>query len=125
MPGTMEVWAEPFTTLRLQKIFNLLQDPYERADITSNTFWDWQLNHMDRVRHDGRGLQVRGDIQGLSAAVPAEIQPGEHHGRHAPLYQSTGKGREGIPDAPQGNGVGGMRVTAAVFGSVLSAWFDC
>ena len=31
---------------RLQKIFNLMQDPYERADITSNTFWDWQLNHV-------------------------------------------------------------------------------
>jgi arylsulfatase len=44
--GTMGVWAEPFTTLRLQKIFNLMQDPFERADITSNTFWDWQLNHV-------------------------------------------------------------------------------
>jgi arylsulfatase len=42
----MQVWAEPFTKLRLQKIFNLYQDPYERADITSNTFWDWQLNHV-------------------------------------------------------------------------------
>ena len=45
-PGTMQVWAEPFTTLRLQKIFNLFQDPFERADFTSNTFWDWQLNHV-------------------------------------------------------------------------------
>jgi arylsulfatase len=45
-PGTMEVWAEPFTTLRLEKIFNLMQDPFERADITSNTFWDWQLNYV-------------------------------------------------------------------------------
>ena len=47
--GTMGVWAEPFTTLRLQKIFNLFQDPYERADITSNTFWDWQLNHVQTM----------------------------------------------------------------------------
>jgi len=45
-PGTMQVWAEPFTTLRLQKIFNVMQDPFERADFTSNTFWDWQLNHV-------------------------------------------------------------------------------
>ncbi|UPG92876.1 arylsulfatase [Luteibacter aegosomatissinici] len=45
-PGTMQVWAEPFTTLRLQKIFNLMQDPFERADITSNTFWDWNINHV-------------------------------------------------------------------------------
>ena len=44
--GTMGVWAEPFTKLRLQKIFNLFQDPFERADITSNTFWDWNLNHV-------------------------------------------------------------------------------
>jgi arylsulfatase A-like enzyme len=44
--GTMQVWAEPFTKLRLQKIFNLFQDPYERADVTSNTFWDWQMNHV-------------------------------------------------------------------------------
>ncbi len=44
--GTMEVWAEPFTTLRLQKTFNLYQDPFERADITSNTFWDWQMDHV-------------------------------------------------------------------------------
>jgi len=44
--GTMAVWAEPFTTLRLQKIFNLMLDPFERADMTSNTFWDWQINHV-------------------------------------------------------------------------------
>src|SRR5678815_5488538 len=46
LAGTLGVWAEPFTKLRLQKIFNLFQDPFERADFTSNTFWDWQLNHV-------------------------------------------------------------------------------
>lgn len=45
-PGTLELWAEPFTKLRLQKMYNLYQDPYERADITSNTYWDWILNHV-------------------------------------------------------------------------------
>ena len=49
LPGTMGVWAEPFTKLRLQKIFNLFQDPYERADITSNTFWDWQIDHVGSI----------------------------------------------------------------------------
>src|SRR5277367_4457549 len=48
-PGTMQVWAEPFTKLRLQKIYNLFQDPFERADITSNTYWDWNLNHVGSV----------------------------------------------------------------------------
>ena len=35
----------PFTTLRVPKIFNLRTDPYERADITSNTYYDWLLDH--------------------------------------------------------------------------------
>jgi arylsulfatase A-like enzyme len=44
-PGTLRVWAEPFTKLRLPKIFNLRTDPYERADITSNTYYDWLFDH--------------------------------------------------------------------------------
>jgi arylsulfatase len=43
-PGTLQVWAEPFTVLRVPKLFNLRTDPFERADITSNTYWDWYLN---------------------------------------------------------------------------------
>jgi arylsulfatase A-like enzyme len=49
LAGTMGVWAEPFTKLRMQKIFNLFQDPYERADFTSNTYWDWIMNHVPAV----------------------------------------------------------------------------
>lgn len=49
LPGTMGLWAEPFTELRLQKTFNLMQDPFERADITSNTYWDWSLNQVGAV----------------------------------------------------------------------------
>jgi arylsulfatase A-like enzyme len=44
-PGTMQVWAEPFTVLRVPKLFNLRTDPFERADITSNTYYDWFLYH--------------------------------------------------------------------------------
>jgi arylsulfatase len=44
-PGTLKVWSEPFTSLRVPKIFNLRTDPYERADITSNTYYDWLLDH--------------------------------------------------------------------------------
>lgn len=43
--GTLKVWSEPFVKLRVPKIFNLRMDPYERADITSNTYYDWLLNH--------------------------------------------------------------------------------
>ena len=42
--GTLQVWLEPFTELRIPKIFNLRTDPYERADITSNTYFDWMID---------------------------------------------------------------------------------
>ena len=43
--GTLQVWAEPFTKLRVPKLFNLRTDPYEFADITSNSYYDWFLYH--------------------------------------------------------------------------------
>ncbi len=46
VPGTMRIWAEPFVNLRVPKIFNLRTDPYERADITSNTYYDWLMDHV-------------------------------------------------------------------------------
>jgi len=46
VPGTLRIWAEPFTPLRVPKIFNLRTDPYERADITSNTYYDWLIDHV-------------------------------------------------------------------------------
>ena len=45
VPGTLRVWAEPFVSLRVPKMFNLRIDPYERADVTSNTYYDWLLDH--------------------------------------------------------------------------------
>jgi len=46
VPGTLRIWAEPFVNLRVPKIFNLRTDPYERADITSNTYYDWLMDHV-------------------------------------------------------------------------------
>jgi len=42
--GTLRIWADPFVALRVPKLYNLRTDPYERADITSNTYWDWYMN---------------------------------------------------------------------------------
>ncbi|MFV1987758.1 MAG: arylsulfatase [Gemmatimonadota bacterium] len=44
--GTLEIWAEPFTELRVPKIFHLRRDPYERADRTSNTYYDWLIDRV-------------------------------------------------------------------------------
>ena len=43
--GTMAVWGDPFTRLRMPKIFNLRTDPYEFASTTSNTYWDFFLHN--------------------------------------------------------------------------------
>ncbi|WP_308493889.1 arylsulfatase [Microbacterium terrisoli] len=44
--GTLQVWQEPYIELRFPKLFNLRTDPFERADITANTYWDWVLDHI-------------------------------------------------------------------------------
>jgi arylsulfatase A-like enzyme len=45
-PGTLAVWGEPYVKTRIPWLFNLRLDPYERASVTSNTYWDW---YLDRV----------------------------------------------------------------------------
>jgi arylsulfatase len=44
--GTLQIWAEPFTKLRVPKLFDLRSDPYERADVTSNTYYDWLIDRV-------------------------------------------------------------------------------
>jgi len=43
--GTLELWQREFRGLRLPYFFNLRTDPYEFANITSNTYWDWVFDH--------------------------------------------------------------------------------
>jgi len=44
--GTLEIWQRDFRGLRLPYLYNLRTDPYEFARITSNTYWDWFLDHV-------------------------------------------------------------------------------
>jgi arylsulfatase len=48
-PGTLRIWMEPLTVLRLPKLFDLRADPFERADITSNTYYDWMLSNPSMI----------------------------------------------------------------------------
>ena len=43
--GTMKIWQDPFISLRVPLFFNLRTDPFERANITSNTYYDWLIDH--------------------------------------------------------------------------------
>jgi arylsulfatase len=40
-PGQLEIWANPFTCLRLPRIFNLRMDPYEHAQISGTGYEAW------------------------------------------------------------------------------------
>ena len=42
--STFRAWMEPFVPLRVPIIENLRRDPYERAPVTSNTYYDWLLD---------------------------------------------------------------------------------
>jgi arylsulfatase len=43
--GTLQIWAEPFVCQRMPRMINLRMDPFERAPITSNTYFDWSIRH--------------------------------------------------------------------------------
>ena len=56
--------------LRLPKLFNLRTDPFERADMTSNTYYDWFLvQGLPGPRGAGDRRRVPGDLQGVPAAA--------------------------------------------------------
>jgi arylsulfatase len=42
--ATLQAWIEPFVPLRIPLVLNLRRDPYERAPITSNTYYDWLID---------------------------------------------------------------------------------
>jgi arylsulfatase A-like enzyme len=47
--GTLRIWAEPFVVLRMPKVYNLRTDPFERGDITSNSYYSWLLDHGPQI----------------------------------------------------------------------------
>lgn len=67
MAGTVQIWLEPFVPLRAPKLFNLRTDPFERADVTSNTYWDW---YMDRIFLVVPAQGIVGDFLGTFQEFP-------------------------------------------------------
>jgi arylsulfatase A-like enzyme len=45
-PGNFAIWSNPFTCLRVPKLYNLRMDPYERGDITSDQYYDWLVKNV-------------------------------------------------------------------------------
>jgi arylsulfatase A-like enzyme len=43
--GQLDIWANPFTCLRLPKMFNLRMDPYEHAQISGSLYDQWRTEN--------------------------------------------------------------------------------
>jgi arylsulfatase len=43
------VWMEPLVKLRLPLIFSLRRDPFERANVNSNVYYDWMISHVPQL----------------------------------------------------------------------------
>jgi arylsulfatase len=41
--GTFDVWQRDFRSVRVPYIYNLRTDPYERATLTSNNYYNWLI----------------------------------------------------------------------------------
>ena len=46
---TMRLWQEPFVKLRMPFIMNLRRDPFELAEVNSNTYMDWMVDHVPQL----------------------------------------------------------------------------
>jgi arylsulfatase len=84
--GPLAIWLDPYVELRAPKIYNLRTDPYERADITSNTYFDWMIDRIWLlVPAQAYVAQMLQTLKGVPASTGArELQrregPGEAQG---------------------------------------------
>ena len=89
MRGTLALWGEPFVATRMPYLYNLRTDPFEKADVTSNTYWDWYLDRAflvvpaqaDRRRvpeHVRRLPAADGGSELLDRSGAGEAQGGDH-----------------------------------------------
>ena len=68
----MALWAEPFVTLRMFKIYNLRRDPFERAEHNSNSYWDWMI---DKAPQGYLGLATTAQFLQSFKAYPPSQRP--------------------------------------------------
>lgn len=70
---TFALWAEPFTMLRMPKIFNLRRDPFEKAEQNSNSYYDWEI---DKAPYIYLGLSKTGQFLSTFKDYPPSQPPG-------------------------------------------------
>lgn len=71
-PGQFDVWAHPFTSLRVPKMFNLRMDPYEHAEISGSGYDQWRV---DNVYLAFQGVMKASDFLKTFADYPPSQRP--------------------------------------------------
>ena len=78
-----------------------MQDPFERADITSNTYWDWIMNHVPQVYQGMEGVTtfVASFKEFPPRSVPPSFNPANMLEDDAARDQGQAEDRARVPDA--------------------------
>ena len=69
----LEVWQDPYVTLRFPKLFNLRQDPFERADHETIGYSIWRAERMFMLTP---GAAYVGKFLGTFKEFPPRQKPG-------------------------------------------------
>ena len=80
----MDVWRQPFTSLRAPILVDLLADPFENAFDNAPAWEKWYIDRAFLILPAVRGRQLHGDLQGLPAAPAAILlldRPGDGKGQ--------------------------------------------
>jgi arylsulfatase len=85
----MEVWQEPYVTLRFPKLFNLRRDPFERADWESGAYETWRF---ERIYLLTPAAAFVGQFLGTFKEYPPRQKPGSFNLDHVlqSLQKDTG-----------------------------------
>jgi arylsulfatase A-like enzyme len=82
------VWMEPFVQLRVPLLFNLRRDPFERAQLNSNTYYDWYLDRAGYIFPPIAGLLTK--FVATMKEYPPSQRPGSWNvGKIMERLQST------------------------------------
>jgi len=71
-PGNLLIWANPFTNLRVPKLYNLRMDPCERADVTSEQYYLWTSHHIPVINE---GVDKAAEFLQTFVACPPSQKP--------------------------------------------------
>jgi len=96
--GGWQIWQEPFTCLRIPKLFNLRMDPYERADVgpTSN-YYDWNTKNLyliaDGTTRAGKMLETFRDYPPSQISATFNLDQAEAALKRQLLEAQKGQGK--------------------------------